>query len=68
MEETKEEQAKSKAENLEKKHTLLAEATAERIEEWLMEHEGAPLDELHTFLVENIKATVTMAMLTIMLM
>ena len=62
-----ESEAKEKAETFEKKQTVLAEACATKIEDWLREHKDATFEEAHKELVDNIKGTLMLSTLTLVL-
>ena len=62
-----EEEAKKKAEAFEHKQEVMAEACARRIEDWLREHKDAPFEEAHKELVDSIKGTLILSVLTLMM-
>jgi hypothetical protein len=61
-------EAKEKAVEFEKKQTVMAEATASKIEDWLREHKDASFEEAHEELVNDIKGVLMLSTITLMMM
>lgn len=60
-------EVKAKAEAFEKKQTVMAEACATKIEDWLREHKDASFEEAHKELVDNIKGTLMLSTITLIM-